>query len=72
VAAVSSATQAAALVERLQGRGYSAFVRATVQDGRQLFRVQIGPNVEQAKLEPVKAAVDPWLGVDAKILRYVQ
>lgn len=72
VATVSSATRAAELVARLQGRGYSAFVRETQQNDRQLFRVQIGPNVEQAKLESVKAAVDPWLGVDAKILRYLQ
>jgi DedD protein len=72
VATVSSETRAQALLARLGDKGYKAFIKPIKRDKRSLYRVQIGPKVERARLEKIKAVIDPELRVESAILRYVQ
>ena len=72
VATVGSDSRAAELVNGLIDLGYSAFSAPYVRVDDELFRVQIGPNVERDKLLFIKPEVDSVLGVDSKVLRYVQ
>ena len=72
VATVGSASRADELVEGLQARGYKAFSARYVRVDDELFRVQIGPNAEQAPLMRIKPEIDTVLKVDSQILRYEQ
>ena len=72
VATVGSAARADELVEGLQARGYKAFSSRYVRVDDELFRVQIGPNAEQAPLIRLKPDIDAVLKVDSQILRYEQ
>lgn len=72
VAAVSSRQQADALVNGLRNKGYEAFHRPVSGESSSLWRVQIGPKLEQAKLRAMKDEIDPAFNVDSKIIRYVQ
>ncbi len=72
VATVGSASRADELVEGLQARGYKAFSARYVRVDDELFRVQIGPNAEQAPLMRIKPEIDTVLKVNSQILRYEQ
>lgn len=72
VATVSSESRAKDLLEQLKKRGYPAFMQQTKSGDRVLYRVKIGPKVERAKLEPIKAEIDALLKVDTAVLRYLQ
>lgn len=72
VATVGSASRADELVEGLRARGYKAFSNRYVRVDDELFRIQIGPNVERAPLMRLKPEIDAALKVDSQILRYKQ
>ena len=72
VATVGSAVRADELVEGLRSRGYKAFSSRYVRVDDELFRVQIGPNAERARLMRLKPDIDAVLKVDSQILRYEQ
>jgi len=72
VATVSSESRAKTLLEQLKKRAYPAFIQQTKNGDKVLYRIKIGPKVERAKLDPIKAEVDALLKVNAVILRYVQ
>lgn len=72
VATVSAEPRADALRQQLQDKGYKAFVVPIQRGDDTLYRVQIGPKVERAKLEPIRVAIDRELAVESAILRYVQ
>ena len=72
VAAMGTQSSAETLVADLMARGYKAFVNPMQRANDTLYRVQIGPNAERAKLTSVKNEIDRVLGVDSQILRYVQ
>ena len=72
VAAMGTQSSAETLVADLMARGYKAFVNPMQRADDTLYRVQIGPNAERAKLTSVKNEIDRVLGVDSQILRYVQ
>jgi DedD protein len=72
VATVSSESRAQSLLEQLKKRAYPAFIQQTKNGDKVLYRIKIGPKVERAKLDPIKAEVDALLKVNAVILRYVQ
>ena len=72
VAAMGTQSSAETLVADLMARGYKAFVNPMQRANGTLYRVQIGPNAERAKLTSVKNEIDRVLGVDSQILRYVQ
>ena len=72
VATVGSEGRAREIVEGLQARGYKAFFKRYVQVDDELYRVQVGPNAEQAKLLDIKADIDAVLKVNSQVLRYTQ
>ena len=72
VAAMGTQSSAETLVADLMARGYKAFINPMQRADDTLYRVQIGPNAERAKLTSVKNEIDRVLGVDSQILRYVQ
>jgi cell division septation protein DedD len=43
-----------------------------VQVDDELYRVQVGPNAEQAKLLDMKTDIDAVLKVNSQVLRYTQ
>lgn len=72
VAAVKDRERALKLVAALQAKGYEAFTREVIRSKEALWRVQIGPKLERAKLVSIKARIDQSFGVNAAILRYEQ
>ena len=72
VATVGSEARAREIVEGLQARGYKAFFKRYVQVDDELYRVQVGPNAEQAKLLDMKTDIDAVLKVNSQVLRYTQ
>lgn len=72
VATVGSEGRAREIVDGLQARGYKAFFKRYVQVDDELYRVQVGPNAEQAKLLDIKADIDAVLKVNSQVLRYTQ
>lgn len=72
VATVSSETRAASLVSKLRDKGYEAFQKSLQQNGKTLWRVQIGPKLERAKFAAIKTEVDKVLQVDSRVIRYTQ
>ena len=72
VAAMGTQSSAETLVSELRAREYKAFVNPMQRADDTLYRVQIGPNAERAKLDAIKAEIDRVLGVDSQILRYSQ
>ncbi len=72
VATVSSQDRAEALVSGLRERQYKAFSSQFQKEGKTLYRIQIGPNVERQRLENIKPEVDRALAVESQILRYSQ
>ena len=71
VATVGSGERADELVEGLEQRGYRAFSTQYVRVDEDLYRVQIGPNVDRATLMQLKPEIDSILAVDSQVLRYV-
>lgn len=72
VATVGSEARAREIVEGLRTRGYKAFFKRYVQVDDELYRVQVGPNAEQAALLDMKADIDAVLKVNSQVLRYTQ
>ena len=72
VAAVKDRERALKLVAALKAKGYEAFTREVIRSKEALWRVQIGPKLERAKLVSMKARIDESFGVNAAILRYEQ
>lgn len=72
VATVGSGERADELVAGLEQRGYRAFSTQYVRVDEDLYRVQIGPNVDRATLMQLKPEIDSILAVDSQVLRYVQ
>ena len=72
VATVSSQDRAEALVSGLRERQYKAFSSQFQKEGKTLYRIQIGPNVERQRLENIKPEVDRAIAVESQILRYSQ
>ncbi len=71
VASVSSEEKAEALRKRLIGMELEAYSKRVSSNGKQLYRVYVGPKVERARLEQVKTTVDRELKVNSLITRYL-
>ena len=72
VATVGRESRAEEIVTALRERGYKAFYSGFMRVDQQLFRVQVGPNSDQAYLRSIKESIDTALQVDSQLLRYVQ
>jgi DedD protein len=71
VASVSSAAAADKLRDRLLAMQEKAYVKKLHVNGKELYRVYIGPKIERAELEKIKSTVDKGFGVHSIIVRYV-
>ena len=69
---VGREARAAEIVEALQEADYKAFYSQYIEVDRELFRVQVGPSVNQRYLRDVKLKVDVALNVDSQLLRHMQ
>ena len=72
VATLASKARATEVVSNLKDQGYKAFYRPFKRGDETLFRVQIGPNAEQERLQRFAPQIDKALGVESEILRYTQ
>ena len=71
VASVSNAEKAEQLRQRLLQKDRKAYTRKVKRDGREFYRVYVGPKFERARLETMKSEVDKEFGVNSLIVRYV-
>jgi DedD protein len=71
VASVSSLDKAEQLRQKLLQKDHKAYTRKVKSDGRELYRVYIGPKFERARLEAIQGEVDREFGVKSLIVRYV-
>lgn len=71
VASVSSAENAEELRQRLQARGEKAWVAPVTIDGRVMYRVNVGPKFERARLEALQSGIDAEFGVKSLVKRYL-
>ena len=71
VASVSSAEKAETLRQQLLERDRKAYTRKVTRNGRELYRVYIGPKFERARLEAMQEEIDREFGVKSLIVRYV-
>ncbi len=71
VASVSSADKAEALRQRLEALGEKAWVAPVTIDGKTLYRVNVGPKFERARLEALRPGIDAEFGVKSLVKRYL-
>lgn len=70
VASLRSADSAQALRKKLQDKGYKAYVRVAKTSQGEVSRVFIGPKVDKALAEAVKAEIDPAFKVNSLVLKF--
>ncbi|WP_020210432.1 SPOR domain-containing protein [Gilvimarinus chinensis] len=70
VASLRSADSAQALRKKLQNKGYKAYVRVAKTSQGEVSRVFIGPKVDKALAEAVKAEIDPAFKVNSLVLKF--
>lgn len=70
VASLRSSESAQKLRKQLQERGYKAYVRQAQTGQGEVSRVFIGPKLDKALAETVKAEVDPVFKVNSLVLRF--
>lgn len=71
VASVSSSEKADELRQRLLRVDQKAYVKRVRRNGKDLYRVYIGPKFERAVLESIQPRIDSEFGVKSMIARYV-
>jgi DedD protein len=71
VASVSSADKAEQLRQQLLAKDRKAYTRKIRSNGKELYRVYVGPKFERAQLERLKTDIDGEFGVSSLIVRYV-
>jgi len=72
VATVSSKERASVLVDQLVAKGYEAFSQGFQAGENMLWRVQIGPKVDETRFSAIKAEVDRAFRVNSVVVRYRQ
>jgi len=70
VATFSKESSATALRDRLRNKGYTAYVDSTSSKDRTSYRVRIGPELEMARLEKLKARILKEEKLDGYIANY--
>lgn len=71
VASVSDADKAEQLRRRLLEVDKKAYVKKVRRQGKDLYRVYIGPKFERAGLEAMQSDIDTEFGVKSMIARYI-
>ncbi|MEQ8800642.1 MAG: SPOR domain-containing protein, partial [Haliea sp.] len=59
------------LRQRLEARGEKAWVAPVAIDGRTMYRVNVGPKFERARLEALQSGIDAEFGVNSLVKRYL-
>jgi cell division septation protein DedD len=70
VGAFSDATEAGAMREKLRAAGFTAFTETVSTDKGKLTRVRVGPTVDRAAADQLKAQVQAKVGVDGIVRPY--
>jgi cell division septation protein DedD len=70
--AFSKAADATALRDRLRGAGFSAFTEAVSTDKGRLTRVRVGPVLDRAEADQLRAQVQSKLGIDGIVRPHPQ
>ncbi len=70
VASLRSEASARTLRDKLQDRGYKAYIRRADTDQGALSRVYIGPKFERETALAIKREIDPLFKVDALVLQF--
>ena len=60
------------LVDQLVAKGYEAFSQGFQAGENMLWRVQIGPKVDETRFSAIKAEVDRAFRVNSVVVRYRQ
>jgi DedD protein len=61
VGSFSSKENADRLVEELRGRGFQGFAEISDVQGKKIYRVLVGPEVQKAGAEQARQRLDPWI-----------
>jgi len=70
VASLSNDENARRLTEELREQGYSTFLEQVSIDGKDLFRVRVGPEIDRKRAERMAVEIDAAFNVKSRILRY--
>lgn len=70
VASLSSNERAKTLVDDLRKKGFSAFVEQVSVNGKDLFRVRVGPEIDRKRAEVMAAEIDKTFKLTSQIRRY--
>lgn len=70
VASLSSHDNAQNLVNKLQSKGYSAFLEQVSVKGRDLFRVRVGPEIDRKRAERMAEEVRKLVELKGQVIRY--
>jgi DedD protein len=70
VGSYSDAEAAKDLTQKLQARGYKAFIRSVESKGKTVNRVLVGPNLKKQQAVTVKEEVDAILGINSLLLKF--
>jgi DedD protein len=70
LASFSELDNALALRDRLRGEGYEAFISTVKRDGDVLNRVAVGPLLNQADADELRADLSAVLSLDARLVAF--
>jgi len=70
VATFSAEMRAAEIAEQLRKKGHKAYVSPVTIGAQQLFRVRIGPNLQQQRLIEIQPDIDVYFGVESEIIKF--
>ena len=70
VATFSSSQRAEEIALELRNKGHKAYVSAVTIDGKNLFRVRIGPKMQKQRLQDLQPGIDAYYGVESSIIRF--
>lgn len=70
VATFSVEMRAEEIAEQLRKKGHKAYVSPVTIGAQQLFRVRIGPNLQQQRLIEIQPDIDVYFGVESEIIKF--
>jgi len=70
VGAFKSEAEANVLRDRIRNGGYATFVEKVARDGGSLWRVRVGPEIQRAKAEETRLALQQRFQLEAQVLTY--
>lgn len=70
VATFSTAQRAEEIARELRNKGHKAYAPPVTIDGKNLFRVRIGPKMQKQRLLDLQPDIDAYYGVKSSIVRF--